>query len=66
MKGRALTIGEKRALLDRLLQAWLCSPHERLGQLLVNSLPTAAGNDAYYIEDYELIQAAEKRTQGNL
>jgi hypothetical protein len=60
MKLRAYSPAEKKALIARLLDVWLANPHQRLGQLIVNALPHEAGNDAFYIEDYTLIERLEK------
>lgn len=58
---RALTPEQKREVVERLLRAWLERPSERLGQLIVNALPTCCSNDPFYVEDFELIEALEQR-----
>lgn len=39
MNGRAITPDMKKAILADLLDLWLAFPTERLGQLLLNSMP---------------------------
>ena len=63
--GRAATPEEKKAILDRLLTAWLRSPELRLGQLLDNSLdfaPTPHA-DLFGIEDEPLLAMVEKHIE---
>lgn len=47
---------EKSLVMERLLSAWLKVPSMRLGQLLVCA---AAQPDIFYVEDYDLTEAAE-------
>ena len=56
--GRAETPSEKKAIIQRLLAAWMSQPSLRLGQLLVASIPVHG--DLFYIEDDELIIHVEK------
>jgi len=50
--GRADTPEKKRAVMEAILAAWLKSPHQRLGQLLVNLCRD--GSDLFYVEDTDL------------
>lgn len=60
-KGRADTFEKKKAVLDRLYQAWLKVPDQRLGQLLVNALrPVSSSPVVYYAEDETLVEKVEK------
>jgi hypothetical protein len=54
---RAESERDKSEVLERLLWAWFAAPELRLGQLISN----AAGDDLFYIEDYELLERVEKK-----
>lgn len=43
-----------------LAQASARNPELRVGQLIVNALPDAYGNDAFYIPDAELAKALKE------
>lgn len=54
MKDRALTPEQKKDVLDRIYKAWLDAPHQRLGQLLSNSVHVHREDDGvalFYVED---------------
>ena len=57
--GRADTPEKKRAVVEAVLAAWLCSPDQRLGQLISNGVTRAHGHaaDIFYAEDDELVAA---------
>lgn len=56
--GRAYTLSEKKALLDRVLTVWSQYEDMRLGQLLSNAVFNGA--DIFNIEDDALCEALEK------
>ncbi len=56
--GRALTPALKRELVERLLVAWQKTPHQRLGQLIANTLG-ADGDRLFHAEDDVLIELVE-------
>jgi hypothetical protein len=58
--GRAPSADEKRAVIERLLAAWLAVPELRLGQLLAN----AVGHRVFYIEDEGLACEVEAFVRG--
>ena len=58
MTSRALTNSEKACVTNRILAAWLSSPHQRLGQLISNSLQNCS-TDLFYVEDNDLVTAIE-------
>lgn len=45
---------------QRILRAWLKTPELRLGQLIHNATHTFNAPELYYVEDEELVSAAEK------
>jgi hypothetical protein len=57
---RAVTEGQKRAVLDMIYQAWLAHPELRLGQLIYNAAlggtsdVRGACDWLYAVEDFEL------------
>jgi len=55
IKGRASSTEEKKDIINRLYNLWLCKPELRLGQLIVNSID----RDLFYIEDDTLISMIE-------
>jgi hypothetical protein len=57
--GRALTDEQKREVLDRIYVAWVAMPHQRLGQLIVNSLGDI-DVEQYVAEDRQLAEAVER------
>lgn len=65
MKGRALTDGQKRALIERIYAAWIALPHQRLGQLLDNALHSANVLDVFSVEDDALAEAVERFVQAH-
>jgi hypothetical protein len=56
IKDRANTLGQKRAIIERLYAAWCATDDIRLGQLILNSIPET---QCYYIEDEPFIEAIE-------
>lgn len=53
---------EKRLLLAALLDAWNRQPHQRLGQLLFNTVaPAKSCPELFYIEDRELYKLLENK-----
>lgn len=58
MKGRALTPEQKRAIVERLLAAWLKMPEQRLGQLILN--PFNYAPFVSQIEDEYLAEHVER------
>lgn len=56
MTGRALTSDQKRAVLNRVLVAWLAFPEMRLGQLLANA---CGATDVFFFEDDDLVAAVD-------
>jgi hypothetical protein len=59
IKGRAATPKVRRAVMDRILAAWVCQPSQRLGQFLDNAASRAGRQSVFYIEDDALADAAE-------
>ncbi len=59
MKGRATTPEAKRAVIERLLAAWMKQPEWRLGQLIENSLGPR-GPATFYVEDEDLARYCEE------
>lgn len=55
--GRAVTDEQKRAVMERLLAAWIMVPHMRLGQF-VCAFAARANADPFYIEDDALVAQA--------
>jgi hypothetical protein len=53
---RALTVTQKRAIVDAVLKQWLRMPELRLGQLIDNAL----AGDLFYAEDSEIAPALER------
>lgn len=61
MKGRAITPEAKRAVVERLLRAWLAAPHLRLGQLLIAACEHRARPvDPFHVEDESLAALVEE------
>jgi hypothetical protein len=59
-KGRALSAEAKRAVVERILRAWLTQPHHRLGQLIENAMhDRGAAGALFYVEDETLATVAE-------
>tara|TARA_R110000772_G_scaffold17946_1_gene49745 strand:- start:5751 stop:5957 length:207 start_codon:yes stop_codon:yes gene_type:complete len=58
-ENRALTLAQKKEVLDRLFDAWEITPSLRLGQLLENAKPNNL-DDLFYIEDYKLLEKVEE------
>jgi hypothetical protein len=58
---RARTPDQKRALLDRVYNAWLAAPEERLLQLLLNAVAGHSICPAFYAEDATLLEALDAR-----
>jgi hypothetical protein len=63
MTGRAVTPEQQRAVVDRLLAAWLRMPDLRFGQL-VSAAADRAEHDAFYIRDEALCEAVEALANG--
>jgi hypothetical protein len=60
LKGRAGTEAEKRAIIERLLAAWLRAPRLRLGQLLEAAVSgRSIGGGMFYVEDDDLLDCVE-------
>jgi len=58
---RALTIGQKRDVVDRLFQVWQAVPKLRLGQLLTIYMQLKAGGEGIFcLEDLDLIEGIER------
>lgn len=62
MRDRAITEAQKEDVLRRLFEAWKKAPAERLGQFLSNVMDSQLGEDFFFVEDYTLVQACERRT----
>lgn len=63
MTGRAVTPEAKRAIVERLLAAWLRMPELRFGQMLTAAADRAE-RDTFYIEDEALCEAVEALAKG--
>ena len=63
MTGRAVTPEAKRAIVDRILAAWLRMPDLRFGQL-VTAAADRAEHDPFYIRDEALCEAVEALANG--
>jgi hypothetical protein len=63
---RALTADQKRAVLERLLAAWLRAPELRLGQLIDNAVRAKTGclPDLFDVEDEQLAELVEAFVAG--
>ena len=60
VSGRAETDEEKRAVLDRIYEAWIKVPTARLGQMIVARVPGVYPNMAlFYIEDEAMASEIE-------
>jgi hypothetical protein len=62
--GRAYTIEEKRAIMERILAVWEQYPDMRLGQLLDNSVHSGISVSdraarLFYMEDKRLVEMVE-------
>jgi hypothetical protein len=55
--GRAVTDEQKRAVVERLLAAWMRMPHLRLGQF-VCACSARTNADPFFIEDETLVTQA--------
>lgn len=58
--GRAHTPEQKRAIVDRILRAWIAAPDLRLGQLLANACEPSP-TPLFYVEDASLATLAERQ-----
>lgn len=56
---RALTPAQKWQVMDRLLRAWLLSPEQRLGQLIVNAIGCYSP-EIFHREDFKLVRMVEE------
>lgn len=56
LPGRARTPEQKRAIMERVLAAWLRLPEQRLCQLIVNACHRS---DVFYVEDEPLAERVE-------
>jgi hypothetical protein len=63
MTGRAETPEQKRAIVERLLAAWLAKPTLRLGQMIDNAGFRAA-TALFYVEDEALRRVTASRGCG--
>lgn len=56
--GRATTTAKKRAVIDKLMRAWMLVPELRIGQLIDNVMVAErrSGPDQYYVEDERLAE----------
>lgn len=65
--GRADTDVKKRAIVERIFNAWVVDPQLRLGQVLVNSLRRADVDqgDLFYVEDESLAADVESFARRN-
>ena len=52
--------GEKQAVIERILAAWVKVPALRLGQFIEGGAASAGLTDAFYIEDTALAEACER------
>lgn len=57
--GRAETDEQKRAVLDRIFEAWKRKPEQRLGQFLDNVIAMEAPSSMFQIEDDTLVRCVE-------
>jgi hypothetical protein len=57
--GRAVTLEQKREVIERIYKAWLLSPHQRLGQLIENCMRIKTGARVFFVEDFDLADACE-------
>lgn len=57
---RAITLEQKRAIIERLLQVWLKNPELRLGQLIWNK---TCNSDFFYDEDEDFMKLLENETR---
>lgn len=73
-RGRALTPEEKRAIVERLLIAWLSRPEERLGQFIIDCVALGPreksdwtmesyAHKIFDIEDRALAELCESRVR---
>ena len=56
---RAVSNEQKRKILDQLYEIWCKNEHQRLGQLIINSL--SQNDDLFSIEDVVLIDLIEQK-----
>ncbi len=57
---RAVTVEQKRDIVNRILSVWIDNPSQRLGQLLVNSLSlNKCEEKLFFVEDEILTQMVE-------
>ncbi len=62
LPGRAVTPGQKRAVIERLYAAWLHQPQQRLGQLLQNAIHhplRSTDSSMFNVEDMDLVSKVE-------
>lgn len=64
VKGRANLPEQKKAIIDRLYNAWISAPDLRLGQLLECAKPQNL-DDLFYIEDNILADKIDEFIQKN-
>ncbi len=55
--GRAHTPEQKRAIIERLYDAWLLMPEQRLAQLIKN---VYSESDIFYVEDETFVENIEE------
>ena len=60
MYGRATSDGQRRAVVERVLDAWHSNPDLRLGQLISNACHLWRQSDVFYIEDEALVAALDE------
>jgi hypothetical protein len=54
---------DKRATLERIYDAWLATPNQRLGQLLMNATAERSHCPLFYAQDSTLVDAVEAYAQ---
>lgn len=61
IKGRAITPEQKREVIERIYNAWLKAPQQRLGQLISNATYNKNTiKDIFYVEDEDLAEKIEE------
>ena len=55
---------EREEVIQRIMAAWMCEPHLRLGQFIWNAVETALHSgqfmsDLFYITDEKLVEICE-------
>lgn len=58
--GRALSDGEKQAVIERILAAWVKVPALRLGQFIDCANTVRGRGDVFDVEDFDLAEACER------